>query len=112
MGPWPLVPCFTPSHQADVNRVGSGQRCSAQNFRFEVYGQSYPRSPGTHIVGPWAIDSINSYRDLRTGTQYIGNWASRVKVKTHDFSCVPFKIHFRVPPGKARPLETNSQGWS
>ena len=39
---------------------------------------SIPRSPGTHIVGPWVIDSINSYRDLRTGTQYIGNWASRV----------------------------------
>ena len=35
------------------------------------------RSPGTHIVGPWVIDSINSYRDLRTGTQYMGNWASR-----------------------------------
>ena len=31
-----------------------------------------------HIVGPWVIDSINVYRDLRTGTQYIGNWASRV----------------------------------
>ena len=36
-----------------------------------------PRSPGAHIVGPWVIDSINLYRDLRTGTQYIGNWASR-----------------------------------
>ena len=36
-----------------------------------------PRSPGTHIVGPWVIDSISSYRDLRTGTQYIGIWASR-----------------------------------
>ena len=30
------------------------------------------------IVGPWVIDSMNFYRDLRTGTQYIGNWASRV----------------------------------
>ena len=37
----------------------------------------YPRSPGTQIVGPWAIDSINSHRDLRTGTQYVDNWASR-----------------------------------
>ena len=37
----------------------------------------YPRSPGTHRVGPWVIDSINLYRDLRTGTQYIGNWATR-----------------------------------
>ena len=32
-----------------------------------------------YIVGPWVIDSINLYRDLRTGTQYIGNWASRVE---------------------------------
>ena len=38
----------------------------------------YPRSPGTHIVGSWVIDSISSYRDPRTETQYIGNWASRV----------------------------------
>ena len=38
---------------------------------------SNPRSPGTHIVGPWVTDSIKLYRDLRTGTPYIGNWASR-----------------------------------
>ena len=37
----------------------------------------YPRSPGTHIVGSWLIDRISLYRDPRTGTQYIGNWASR-----------------------------------
>ena len=37
----------------------------------------YPRSPGTHIVGLWVIDSIDLNRDLRTGTQYIGNWAFR-----------------------------------
>ena len=36
-----------------------------------------PRSPGTHIVGPWVIDRINLYRGTRIGTQYIGNWASR-----------------------------------
>ena len=36
-----------------------------------------PRSPGTHIVGSWVIDSISLYRVPRTGTQYIGNWASR-----------------------------------
>ena len=36
-----------------------------------------PRSPGIHIVGPWVIASINLYRDLRTGAQCIGNWASR-----------------------------------
>ena len=46
-------------------------RCS------HAYIHTYPRSPGTHIVGPWVIDSINLYRDLRTGTQYMGNWASR-----------------------------------
>ena len=40
-----------------------------------------PRSPGTHIVGPWVIDSINFYRDLRTGAQYIGIWASRVRCR-------------------------------
>ena len=34
-------------------------------------------SPGTHIVGPWVTDSIKLYRDLRTGTQYIGDWASK-----------------------------------
>ena len=39
---------------------------------------SYPRSPGTHIVGPWVIDNIVLYRDLLTGSQYTGNWASRV----------------------------------
>ena len=40
------------------------------------YYVTYPGSPGTHIVGPWLIDSMNLYRDLRSGTQYIGNWAS------------------------------------
>ena len=40
-------------------------------------GLRVPRSPGTYIVGPWVIDSIGLYRDPRTGTQYIGNWASR-----------------------------------
>ena len=30
------------------------------------------------MVGPWVIDSTNLHRDLRTGTQYIGNSASRV----------------------------------
>ena len=51
-----------------------------RTLQFLIGGQHEcnPRSPGTHIVGPWVIDSINLYRDLRTGTQYIGNWASRV----------------------------------
>ena len=31
-----------------------------------------------HIVGPWVTDNIDLSRDLRTGTQYVGNWASRV----------------------------------
>ena len=44
-----------------------------------VAGTAYlPRSPGTHIVGPWVVDTIRLYSDLRTGTQCIGNWASRV----------------------------------
>ena len=38
----------------------------------------YPRSPGTYIVGPWVIDKIDLHRELRTGTQYIGDGASRV----------------------------------
>ena len=38
----------------------------------------FPRSPGTHIAGPWVVESTNLCRDLKTGTQYIGNWASRV----------------------------------
>ena len=37
-----------------------------------------PRSPGTHIVGPWVTDNIKLHVDLRPGTQYVGNWASRV----------------------------------
>ena len=37
-----------------------------------------PRSPGTHVLGSWVTDSIKLCRVLRTGTQYIGNWASRV----------------------------------
>ena len=36
-----------------------------------------PTSPGTHIVGPWVTDSIQVYKVLRTGAQYVGNWASR-----------------------------------
>ena len=44
---------------------------------WEINRQTCPRSPGTHTVGPWVVDSTNLYRDLRTGTQYIGNWASR-----------------------------------
>ena len=45
---------------------------------FSIRCMTYHRSPGTHIVGPWVIHIIHLYRDLRTGTQYIGNWASRV----------------------------------
>ena len=44
--------------------------------------QIHPRSPGTQIVRPWVIDSLNLYRDLKAGTQYIGNWASRVRTAT------------------------------
>ena len=39
-----------------------------------------------HVVGSWVIDRISLYRDPRTGTQYIGNWASRdyKSQHTHD----------------------------
>ena len=47
---------------------------------------SYPRSPGTHTVGSWVVDSISLYRDPRTGTQYIGNWASRVRTMEKESS--------------------------
>ena len=46
----------------------------------------FPRSPGTHIVGPWVIESIHLHKDLRTGTQYVGNWASRVCFELHAWS--------------------------
>ena len=52
---------------------------------FRVY-RYYPRSPGTRIVGSWVIDSISLYRDPRTGTQYVGNWASGAR------SGVPFCV--------------------
>ena len=49
----------------------------ARRFR-EMEWWTVPTTPGTHIVGPWVIDSINLCRDLRTETQYIGIWATRV----------------------------------
>ena len=36
-----------------------------------------PRYPYSRSLGPWVTDSMILYRVLRTGTQYIGNWASR-----------------------------------
>ena len=44
-----------------------------------------PRSPGTRIVGAWVTDSIKLYRDLRTGTQYIGNWGVPVLKSVYNF---------------------------
>ena len=60
--------------------------------------QMYPRSPGTHIVGPWVTDNLKIYRDLSTGTQYIGNWASRgshpVRVEGLGlWSVAKFRVH-------------------
>ena len=46
----------------------------------------YPRSPGNHIVGSWVIDSISLYREPGTGTQYIGNWASRVYIYIYIYA--------------------------
>ena len=45
------------------------------------------RSPGTHTVGPWVTDNIELYRDLRTGTQYTGNWASRDRFEGFRKGC-------------------------
>ena len=59
----------------------------------------FPRSPGTHIPGPWVIDSISLYRDLRTGTQYIGTWASR-DCKFENF-LQPAPVDPEVPLGAA-----------
>ena len=39
---------------------------------------AFHTNPSTHIAGPWVIDNIDLYRDLRTGTQHLGIWASRV----------------------------------
>ena len=40
--------------------------------------QRIPRIQGTLTIGSWVMDSIGLYTEPRTGTQYIGNWASRV----------------------------------
>ena len=56
-----------------------------------------PRSPGTHIVCSWVIDSISLYRDPMTGTQYLGNWASRVSSKVGSRSPRPNLMNLRVP---------------
>ena len=53
---------------------------------------TYLRSQGTFIVGPWVIDRINSYRDLRTGTQYIGNRASRVHIYIYIYTYVDILV--------------------
>ena len=64
-GPWEIVTtynwAYNPTHNPPKWAYGGG------------YPNNFFGSPGTHIVGPWVIDSINSYGDLRTGTQYIGN---------------------------------------
>ena len=63
-------PCDRPS---DICHPGSPSiTCSSEGLD--------PRSPGTHMVGPWVTDNIKLYRDLRTGTQYLSNWASRASL--------------------------------
>ena len=54
-----------------------------------------PRSPGTHVVGPWVIDTINLYRDLRAGTQHVSNWASRVSAEQNVGTLL--RDHTRIP---------------
>ena len=73
-----------------IQDIGLGLGIEELGFRVSLYlgfpsakngtskGLAYPRNPGAHIVGPWVTDSIKLYWDSRTGTQYIGNWASRV----------------------------------
>ena len=53
--------------------------------------RTFPRSQGTHIVGSWVIDSISIYRDPKTGTQHVRNWASRVYIKN------PITLSFVAP---------------
>ena len=65
-----------------LRTVGIGstdsQSCPDKIARNSNVSTSFPRSPGTRIVGPWVTDSIKLYRVLRTGTYYMGTWASRV----------------------------------
>ena len=65
--------------------------------------------PSTHIVGPWVINSTNLYRDLRTGTQYIGNWASRVGEDLHQLRLKRFSREGAVP--QVCPYLAGFQGW-
>ena len=76
------LPPFNRGYNMDPNmkalkRRGLINHVSTLGFWGFGFG-GYSRSPGTHIVGPWVPDIIQLYRDLRTGTQYVGNWASRV----------------------------------
>ena len=61
-----------------VGFLGWGSQKRTLHDQPPLCAQNFPRSQGTHIVGSWVIDSISIYRDPRTGTQYIRNWASRV----------------------------------
>ena len=60
------------------------------------------------MVGPWVADSIRLYRVLRTGIQYIGNWASRVGTSMfhgnpHVDSCEPCRHPTSTSPSKRDP---------
>ena len=63
--------------------IGPWQAVTVTVYRF-TRGPTCPRSPGTHIVGPWVTDSFKFSRVLRTGTQYIGNWAFRACFRVYQ----------------------------
>ena len=82
MFPWVLkiwAKRFT-SSACKILKIWNGNPTRKRIVLFERHFNLSPGSPGTHVVGPWVPDSIKLYRDLRTGTQYIGNWASSVIV--------------------------------
>ena len=49
-------------HEAQDFRFGALED-GLQVLKLEDNALITPRSPGTHIVGPWVIDGINLYRD-------------------------------------------------
>ena len=57
--------------------------------------QTKARSPGT-CIGSWVIDSIGLYRDSRTGTQYVGNWASRVIASFYNLALACSDVGWRL----------------
>ena len=57
-----------------------GRACAHRTGR--ILDAIGPRVMKVSLEAQVPIDSTNLYRDLRTGTQYIANWASRVLLLT------------------------------